>query len=505
MSVVGPDLGSDAQVVVTDSVGDAAGADPEPSPPEAVPGEKLAAQVARQIEASVIELGWPVGAVLGSEMELRERYGVSRSIVREAVRLTEHHQVTRMRPGPGGGLVVVAPDAGPAMRALVIYLEYVGLTLADLLEARLLLEPIAAAAAAKRVDEGDIAQLRALLDDEVARADEPGLHVQERLHVVLARMSGNPVLELFVDVLTRLTTNQAYSTRKLTKAEITQGKDSAHSRHEAIVAAVLAGDPGRASAETTDHLQEIAEWLRQREGRWKSARTVRQAPEPADHAKLAETVAAKVLGEITRRGWPIGFVLGSETDLLARHGVSRAVLREAVRILEYHSVARMRRGPGGGLVVTEPEADASIDAIALYLDYRKVGPAHLVTVREAIELGALPAVLARRAEPEVTESLRAAIARTGDPMPHGRTGADRFHAELAVLSGNPVLTLFLRILTELWSRHTANTPGPQPGPDAVATVEAVHNRILAAILDGDEDLARHRLRRHLEALKAWYH
>ena len=35
-----------------------------------------------------------------------------------------------------------------------------------------------------------------------------------------------------------------------------------------------------------------------------------------------------------------------------------------VRLLEYHAIAQMRRGPGGGLVVTEPQAQASIDTIA---------------------------------------------------------------------------------------------------------------------------------------------
>ncbi|HEV7792184.1 MAG TPA: GntR family transcriptional regulator, partial [Pseudonocardia sp.] len=54
---------------------------------------KLAARVARQIEQDVLRTGWPVGEVLGSETELRERYQVSRAVLREAIRLVEHHQV----------------------------------------------------------------------------------------------------------------------------------------------------------------------------------------------------------------------------------------------------------------------------------------------------------------------------------------------------------------------------------------------------------------------------
>jgi DNA-binding FadR family transcriptional regulator len=470
---------------------------------EVVAGEKLAAHVARQIEATIIERGWPIGTVLGSESELRERYGVSRSILREAVRLTEHHQVTRMRRGPGGGLVVVAPDASPAMHALVIYLEYVGLSLTDLGQARLLLEPMASAAAARLVGEEEVSRLRRHLDEEVERRDEPGLHMADRLHVMLGEMSGNPVLELFIDVLTRLTADQAYSTRRLTKAEITQGKVISHERHEEIVGAIIAGDADRAAAETAAHLETTARWLEEHQ-RPNRRNRINRAPVASAGAKLAETVAAQITAEIIRRDWPIGLVLGSEADLIARYGVSRSVLREAVRLLEHHSIARMRRGPGGGLIVTEPEYDASVNAIALYLDFRGVGPSHLRDVRDAIELGALQQVLARRGDPEVAERLEAAIARTREPTTPGRYSADDFHTELVDLCGNPVLAMFLRILTELWTRHTSGNPSPEPGPDALAAVETAHSRILAAILDGDENLARHRMRRHLAALTAWY-
>ena len=469
------------------------------------PGDKLAAQVAQRIEADVIRRGWPVGEVLGSEQDMQERYGVSRSVLREAVRLVEHHQVARMRRGPNGGLFVSAPDAGPATRALVIYLEYIGLSAQDLMEARLLLEPLAASLAADRVTEDGIARLRGLLSEEVARDAEPGLDAQDLLHVLLGELSGNPALHLFIDVLTRLTSRYVTTTRRITKDELAAGKASSRESHLGITEAVIAGEPGRAADTTSQHLVEVGERLQAlRSKRTSRSAGVGGASTEVPGAKLAEVIAGRIHDEIARRGWPIGHVLGSETDLLARYGVSRAALREAVRLLEYHAVARMRRGPGGGLVVTAPEPDASVETMALYLDYRGVTPEDLRAVREAIELGTLRQVMGRRDDPDVAARLTAAIARTDEPSAPGRTGADHFHTELAALSGNAVLMLFLRILTELWSRHTANTASPTPGPDAAATVEHIHNRILQALLDGDESVARHRMRRHLEALSAWY-
>ena len=461
------------------------------------PAAKLAARVAQRIEADVVSRGWPVGSVLGSERELCERHGVSRPVMREAVRLTEHHQVARMRRGRNGGLFVVAPDAAPATDALVIYLEYIGLSVEDLLQARLLLEPLAAATAAQRVVGQDIARLRAVPADDVGCRVESG---PDGLHAVLGQLGGNPALDLFVDVLNRLTARYARTTRGLSKDEIRRADVDAHQRHVDIVDAVVDHDGARAAAVMSEHLATTADRLVAHRGRRPGP--VRP-PEPAG-TKLAERVAARVRGEIVRRGWPVGQVLGSESDLVARHGVSRAVLREAVRLLEYHGVAWMRRGPGGGLVVTEPDPAASIETMALYLDYRGVSPEHLRAVRDAIELGALRQVMGRREDPLVGERLAEAIARTAEPTAPGHTGAHRFHSVLAELSGNPVLVLFLRILTELWSRHTASTPGRRPGPDAAATVEAVHRRILQALLDGDEAAARHRMRRHLEALGAWY-
>ncbi|MGV7767469.1 GntR family transcriptional regulator, partial [Mycobacterium kansasii] len=53
--------------------------------------DKRAAKIARRIEEDIVRRGWAVGESLGSEAALQQRYGVSRSVLREAVRLVEHH------------------------------------------------------------------------------------------------------------------------------------------------------------------------------------------------------------------------------------------------------------------------------------------------------------------------------------------------------------------------------------------------------------------------------
>src|SRR5689334_12188185 len=111
--------------------------------------------------------------------------------------------------------------------------------------------------------------------------------------------------------------------------------------------------------------------------------------------KLAEKTAAKIESAIAEQGWPLGSVLGSDADLLEQYGVSRAVLREAVRLLEHDKVARMRRGPGGGLVVAEPDPEAVTRAATLYLRYWRVDPGRIFEARIALEVAAVKAAADR--------------------------------------------------------------------------------------------------------------
>ena len=472
----------------------------EPGDEIAMPDDKMAARIARSLEDEVIDRRWPVGEVLGSETELRERFGVSRAVFREAVRLVEHHQVGRMRRGPNGGLVVVAPDAGPATRALVIYLEHLGTSVEDLLAARLLLEPLAAGLAADTVSEEGITALRAVLDAERARLGEPGPVTDDHVHTVLGKLSGNPVLQLFIEVLIRLTYRYARTSRRTSKEDVLSSTTETHRWHGEIIDAVVAGDAARAETLLVSHLRSVEEWLLAHRVRARAGFRPRPLTEPGGPGrKLAEVVAERLHDDIAAQGWQVGTVFGSETDLVERYGVSRAVLREAVRLLEHHNVARMRRGPGGGLVVQTPDPTASIHTMALYLDHQGLSGQDLRVVREAIELGCITTVTEAAPDQETAERLRATIARAVSTAESG----DVFHAEVAELAGNPVLVLFLRIITELWSRHSrsARPPDPATGEE----VRRVHQAILDAVVAGDTVLARHRVRRHLQALTTWWH
>jgi DNA-binding FadR family transcriptional regulator len=235
--------------------------------------------------------------------------------------------------------------------------------------------------------------------------------------------------------------------------------------------------------------------------------TRRRRRAKASPAKLAEMLAATIQDDIAASGWRLGSVFGTESQLLERYRVSRSVFREAVRLLEYHAVARMRRGPGGGLVVTKPQAQASIDTIALYLQHRRPTREDLRLVRDAIEIDNVAKVVKRRDEQYVQAFLdmhRHQIDQTSDDLRKAEMAEFFFHTGLAQLAGNPVLELFLRILVELFRRQwTSLEQQPVSGADAIEVLRA-HQRIIEAMFDGDDSLACYRTRRHLDAAVSWW-
>ena|SRR5215213_700801 len=212
----------------------------------------------------------------------------------------------------------------------------------------------------------------------------------------------------------------------------------------------------------------------------------------------AARVARAIEDTIVARGWPVGEVFGSEAELLAEYGVGRNVLREAVRILETHGVARRRQGPGGGLVVMEPQADVIVESARLFLNYRHTRLSHLYDTWIALEGLALQD-LSRSLRPDDLVALREVIA--GTEQWDRKTGAltagrPNIHLEIARLSGNPMLELFLQTLFVI-----ATDAGVRRMPmDAAASMWSVDAALVEALATADVGLAHLKLRQLIEML-----
>jgi DNA-binding FadR family transcriptional regulator len=219
---------------------------------------KMAEELAQRLESLIIERDWPVGEILGSEPDLVERFGVSRGVFREAVRIVEHHGAASMRRGPRGGLAVTAPDLRSVQRPTTLWLDYANVSTSDLFTVRSTLELAGVEIVASTLTEDGAAQLRATLERERA-ADLQEARVSHELHVLIAKLSGNPALLLFVQTLAGVTYERTHDLA-FHDSEL-NGVLAAHS---AIVEALIAGNAPLAQERMRKHLAASTGYYRQR-------------------------------------------------------------------------------------------------------------------------------------------------------------------------------------------------------------------------------------------------
>jgi DNA-binding FadR family transcriptional regulator len=219
---------------------------------------------------------------------------------------------------------------------------------------------------------------------------------------------------------------------------------------------------------------------------------------PTREDKLALQLATTIEAEIKKLGWPVGRSLGSEPALMGRFEVSRAVMREAIRIVESHGVAEMRLGPGGGLTVTAPTPQAALETFSLLLDHAQATASDLFEVCDAILLASVALAAQRISEAGIAE-LRGLIEVTDDPSadrPRLR-GCGDIHLAIVRATQNPALVLLSDVLAQMTASLTKR-------PDSHTDDEALardHAAIITAIIAGDSALAQHRMRRHMSRIK----
>lgn len=128
---------------------------------------------------------------------------MSRTVVREALRILEIEGLIEIRPGRNGGSLVRVPDAGSFSRSLDIFVRGSRVRFNDVLEARVQLEPICAQFAAERRTDADLKLLKdATIAVEAEIDDIPAfLSANMTWHVVVAQISHNQILAAFMQAM----------------------------------------------------------------------------------------------------------------------------------------------------------------------------------------------------------------------------------------------------------------------------------------------------------------
>jgi len=218
----------------------------------------------------------------------------------------------------------------------------------------------------------------------------------------------------------------------------------------------------------------------------------------------AEALVGEIMKRIYQLGWPVGLPLGSQSDLMQEYKVSRAVLRQAIRLLEHDSIATVQRGAGGGLVVARPDLQATTRAIKVYLEYAKIGPGEILATRQTLEAATVNLVVARLNH-EGELRLREQIA--AEEALDGRAGADellQFHFLLGELCGDAALRLFTSVVLQLADAHsTFHFRSLHDRNAVVKRVKRLHARIAEAIIARDKEQALALMDHYIGGIKAW--
>jgi DNA-binding GntR family transcriptional regulator len=176
----------------------------------------------------------PPGTRLRQEV-LAEELGISRTPLREAMRLLAADGLVELEPNRGAIVTALRHDDQVAFW-----------------EARLALEPAAARLAAERPSATGIEAMRtAIAEQRSARADGEGFAANRAFHLALVAAAGNPHLDRFAETLWVRTVGQSIYTAQSSDATVVAAYAD---QHAAMLAAIERGDAERAERLTREHI-----------------------------------------------------------------------------------------------------------------------------------------------------------------------------------------------------------------------------------------------------------
>lgn len=174
------------------------------SPEIPVKKENLYEVIADRIEGMILDNRLQPGDKLPSEPELAESFGVSRNVMREAMKALKERDLIVQRNGDG--TYIAKPDSHSVIAVLNRIITINNIQYSDIYEMRLILEPTATAKVARSITAGQIAQLESLIDkmvesesDYIARAD-----YDLQFHKQIIEYAGNPLLTCVYESVTDL-------------------------------------------------------------------------------------------------------------------------------------------------------------------------------------------------------------------------------------------------------------------------------------------------------------
>lgn len=226
----------------------------------AVRSPKTAELVARTLRKMVVDGQLSDGDFLPHEAELVAHFRVSRPTLREAVRILESERLVEVRRGSRTGARVCIPGPEIVARPAGLLLELSGATLADVMTARIAIEPAAAKLLAETGTDDAHNELARIVAD-IPGAWEAGelARASANLHRRMVEMSGNTTLGIITGMLHEISERHTAAAfvgvgNKVPKAEYTRLLRS----YRRLVDLVVARDGDKAEAHWRRHMENAA-------------------------------------------------------------------------------------------------------------------------------------------------------------------------------------------------------------------------------------------------------
>jgi GntR family transcriptional regulator, transcriptional repressor for pyruvate dehydrogenase complex len=205
--------------------------------------------IAREIVADM--RGLPPSSMLPLEAEMLEKFQVGRASLREALRILEAYGLIVIKPGPGGGPMVAPFDSMNFARMTTLYLHLADATYREVLQARIIMEPVMARLAAERKDRDALEVLQDFLAKSEPADESEYLLQSGGFHGLLSGLSGNRVLDLEGQSL-----KDIYADRIEGTVFPPEARRGIFHDHRMIAQAIIAGNAARAEKLTRAHMEE---------------------------------------------------------------------------------------------------------------------------------------------------------------------------------------------------------------------------------------------------------
>jgi GntR family transcriptional regulator, transcriptional repressor for pyruvate dehydrogenase complex len=209
--------------------------------------------------------------------------------------------------------------------------------------------------------------------------------------------------------------------------------------------------------------------------------------------KAAEILAADFRHRILSRNLQPGDPLPPEAQIIAQSGLSRATVREALRLLESEGLVEVKRGARGGITVGRPSASHVARSLALVLTTGEATWRELFAFRRLVEPTAA-AGAAEHADREQRQQL-VKMAKLDDE----RHSHPAFHVAIAEASGNAILGIIVPAIEQ--AVHWLSVDEDLTEWDIAGAANA-HAMIAEAVAKGDTRKAERTMLRHLDAFQA---